>query len=349
MFSVCRTRPVHGAAKYSSRWRAVFQANVATPAVGRDAERVEHAAEATRALRPVGVGHALATGGRRGDHALVPEVLLRPLEQGRDREWHVLHQPLHAGRLGPPARIRGLLPTWRTRPAGRTGAHAPLPPHPPVRRVRRDARRVRPRGVRRRRRRHVDDDRRPRRRPTTASTTGDVTATADTTDTSDDARRRRPPPRRPAARSGPARTTSRRPKAGFPVDDEELGECIAEALISDDVYAQIEELGVTAEQFGDDGPAGLGITLDEEQADGDRRATLAACGDLADDVLADEDATRRAPRRTCPTSRSPEYVTFALFSVDARRGPAGRVRRHGGVRRRRARRRRRRRVGGGRG
>ena len=30
MFSVCSTRPVHGAAKYSSRWRAVFHANVAT-------------------------------------------------------------------------------------------------------------------------------------------------------------------------------------------------------------------------------------------------------------------------------------------------------------------------------
>ncbi len=30
MLSVCRTRPEHGAAKYSSRWRAVFQANVPT-------------------------------------------------------------------------------------------------------------------------------------------------------------------------------------------------------------------------------------------------------------------------------------------------------------------------------
>ena len=30
MFSVCSTRPVQGAAKYSSRWRAVFHPNVAT-------------------------------------------------------------------------------------------------------------------------------------------------------------------------------------------------------------------------------------------------------------------------------------------------------------------------------
>ena len=30
MLSVCSTRPEHGAAKYSSRWREVFQAKVAT-------------------------------------------------------------------------------------------------------------------------------------------------------------------------------------------------------------------------------------------------------------------------------------------------------------------------------
>ena len=32
MLSVCSTRPLHGAAKYSSRWRALFQPNVATRA-----------------------------------------------------------------------------------------------------------------------------------------------------------------------------------------------------------------------------------------------------------------------------------------------------------------------------
>ena len=52
MFSVCSTRPVHGAAKYSSRWRAVFQANVATRPSAEMPERVEHAAEAAGALRP---------------------------------------------------------------------------------------------------------------------------------------------------------------------------------------------------------------------------------------------------------------------------------------------------------
>ena len=98
MFSVCRTRPVHGAAKYSSRWRAVFQANVATrpssemPSVSSTPPR--------RRVRvgPVAVRDALAAGRRRGDDLLVPEVLLRPVEQVGDRERNVLHQALHGCR-----------------------------------------------------------------------------------------------------------------------------------------------------------------------------------------------------------------------------------------------------------
>ena len=95
MFSVCSTRPVHGAAKYSSRWRAVFHANVADPAVGGDAEVVEHAAEPAGALGPLAVGHALDARGRRGDDLLVGEQLLGPVEEVRERERVVLHQALH--------------------------------------------------------------------------------------------------------------------------------------------------------------------------------------------------------------------------------------------------------------
>ena len=73
MLSVCRTRPVHGAAKYSSRWREVFQPNVADPAVVGDAERVEHAAEPPRALGPVAVREALAAGRGGGDDSLWPQ------------------------------------------------------------------------------------------------------------------------------------------------------------------------------------------------------------------------------------------------------------------------------------
>ena len=99
MFSVCSTRPVHGAAKYSSRWRAVFQANVADAAVGGDPERVEHAAEAAGARppsrrtsmrsRPVAV--AVTT-------SLCPKYCSARSNRCGDRQRNVLHQPLHGCR-----------------------------------------------------------------------------------------------------------------------------------------------------------------------------------------------------------------------------------------------------------
>ena len=49
MFRVCSTRPLHGAAKYSSRWRDVFHAKVATRPVA-EIPRVS-SAEAIRRVR----------------------------------------------------------------------------------------------------------------------------------------------------------------------------------------------------------------------------------------------------------------------------------------------------------
>ena len=103
-------------------------------------------------------------------------------------------------------------------------------------------------------------------------------------------------------------------KAGFPVDDEELGDCIAEALITDDVLAQIEQLGITQQQFEDEGPEGTGITLDEEQAR-TMAEDVAACGDLAAAVLDDEDAEACAADNMS-NEQLAQYVTFNLFSVD---------------------------------
>ena len=62
--------------------------------------------------------------------------------------------------------------------------------------------------------------------------------------------------------------------AQLQIEDDEFAGCVAEAIVSDDVYDQIEELGVTVEGFADTGPAGQGITLDEDQAD-------AVAGDVA--------------------------------------------------------------------
>ncbi len=76
----------------------MFQANVATRPSAEMPERVEHASEPAGALRPVAVGRPFDTGTGGGDDLLVSEVLLRPIEQMRDRERSVLHQPVHERR-----------------------------------------------------------------------------------------------------------------------------------------------------------------------------------------------------------------------------------------------------------
>ena len=192
--------------------------------------------------------------------------------------------------------------------AGRTVPHASLLPHPPVRRDIAavatfalvacggdddDTSATTETATRHgRRRRHERD-----------------TGTSDTTETSVDGT----PPRPRAVRSAPARTTSRRRRQGFPVDDDELGDCIAEALISDDVFAQIEELGVTPQQFEDESPEGVGITLDEDQATA-MAEDVAACGVLPADVLEDE-AELACATENMSDEEFAQYVTFTLFSV----------------------------------
>ena len=90
---------MHGAAKYSSRWRAVFHANVADTTVGGDPEVVEHAAELAGSACPLGVRRSLETGGRSGDDLLVTVVLLGSIEEVGDCQRNVLHQALHERRM----------------------------------------------------------------------------------------------------------------------------------------------------------------------------------------------------------------------------------------------------------
>ena len=95
MFRVCSTRPVEGAAKYSSRWRAEFQANVPTrpsPLMPRVSStpaslrvRTAHSAYVIR-VTPVGV---------LVDDRAVAVVLLDVPEDRIDGEGVVLHQPAH--------------------------------------------------------------------------------------------------------------------------------------------------------------------------------------------------------------------------------------------------------------
>ena len=57
----------------------------------------------------------------------------------------------------------------------------------------------------------------------------------------------------------------------------ELGDCVSEALVNDDVYAAIQEAELSVEQFAEDGPAGLSLDAAVAETVG---ADMAACGDL---------------------------------------------------------------------
>ena len=159
------------------------------------------------------------------------------------------------------------------------------------------------------------------------STTTDTEATAETVDTSettetsetfDNSDTSATGVDDTAATSGSGEVGSREDyveaaKAGFPVDDDALGDCIAEALISDEVFALIEDLGVTAEQLEDEGPNGAGITLDEDQATA-VADDVAACGDLPAAVLEDE-AELACATENMSNEQFAQYITFTLFSV----------------------------------
>ena len=226
------------------------------PPVGGDAERVEGAAEAPRALRPVGVGHVLAPGRGRRHHALVAEVPLRPLEQGGDRERHVLHQPLHGAEVSTGA--TGTTPdVWSRRRSGRrVGMRRPSPL-------------VLPASI-------------ALLASIALAACGDDDDDDDDDHGGHDGRRRLPTTRLHGHRrhdhvGPPARTARPRRRRGGEVGSREeyvettaeeisdefgdLADCVAEALINDDVYAAIQAAGLTLEQFQEDGPTG--ITVDD--------------------------------------------------------------------------------------
>jgi hypothetical protein len=99
---------------------------------------------------------------------------------------------------------------------------------------------------------------------------------------------------------------------GFPIQDEELDGCIAEAMITDDVYAAIEESGVTTDAFRDSGPAGAGIVLDEAQAN-EVADGMAACGDLIGEVLSGNES---CATDVLSNEQIAQYISFTLFSVE---------------------------------
>ena len=101
--------------------------------------------------------------------------------------------------------------------------------------------------------------------------------------------------------------------AQLQMEDEDAADCVAEAIVSDDVFAQIEELGVTVDGFSETGPAGQGVTIDEDQAR-EMADELTGCGDIAQLLLDGDDLT--CAEDTMTNDQMAQYLSFSLFGVD---------------------------------
>lgn len=95
-------------------------------------------------------------------------------------------------------------------------------------------------------------------------------------------------------------------------DDDDLADCVGEAMVNDDVYAAIEDAGITVDEFSEDGPAGLQL----EEAVADQVAEdFAACGDLLPEIVKD-DAARDCAEENITNDQVAEFMAFTLLEID---------------------------------
>ena len=100
-------------------------------------------------------------------------------------------------------------------------------------------------------------------------------------------------------------------KSEVQFEDEEINDCVAAAIVSDDVYAAIEDAGLTVEDFQADGPVSLGIEEDTARA---VAAEMADCGDLIPQVLTDE-AEQACAQDNITNDQMAEFLSLSLFGL----------------------------------
>ena len=100
-------------------------------------------------------------------------------------------------------------------------------------------------------------------------------------------------------------------KSEVQFEDQEINDCVAAAIVSDDVYAAIQDAGLTVDDFQADGPISLGI----EEDIADAVATeMAACGDLIPQVLTDEDEQACA-EGNIDNDQMAQFLSLSLFGL----------------------------------
>lgn len=102
-------------------------------------------------------------------------------------------------------------------------------------------------------------------------------------------------------------------KAEVEFEDAEINDCVAEAIVSDEVYEAIQTAGLTVDAFSETGPSGA-VDIDEAQAQA-VAAEMAECGDLISQVLTDE-AELACATENLSNEQLAEFLALSLFGLE---------------------------------
>lgn len=103
-------------------------------------------------------------------------------------------------------------------------------------------------------------------------------------------------------------------KSEVSFEDTDLNDCVAEAVVSDEVYAAIQDAGLTVEAYQSEGPDGLDLDEAAAQVMAD---DLAACGDLVGQVLAGADDVQLAcAEEHISNQQIAEFLAFSLLGLE---------------------------------
>jgi hypothetical protein len=97
-------------------------------------------------------------------------------------------------------------------------------------------------------------------------------------------------------------------------EDEEIRGCVAEALVSDDVYAAIQKVGLSLDDFkSGDSMDQLKVTEDQATSIAD---DIAACGDLLPQILSDDEDQLNCAKESLSNEQVGQLLSYSLFRID---------------------------------
>jgi hypothetical protein len=103
-------------------------------------------------------------------------------------------------------------------------------------------------------------------------------------------------------------------EAGIPFEDEQIRGCVAQALISDDVYAAIKKAGVSVEDF-TSGESQAQISVSQEQAASVAK-DMAACGELLPQVIRGDEQQLTCAQDNITNQQLAQALSYSLFGVE---------------------------------